>query len=154
MGLNPWIKSITQYCHTIHRYAIELFISGCISPQGEPWREKSQCYSSAPPLPRLSDTPSTGTLICLPAAFVLYCYWWHSGVTVKWVPPTLQPAAAQPETMVPQEPGGPRRPSWARCPNPSPGSHEIGNYASRFWWQVSVCVSQALPRPGKGEKRQ
>lgn len=43
------------------------------------------------------------------AVFVLYCYWWHFGVTVsRWngSPPTSQPAAAQPvEQWGPDESG-------------------------------------------------
>lgn len=55
------------------------------------------------------DTPSIGDSSVWRVVFVLYCYWWHFGVTVsRWngSPPTLQPAAAQPvEQWGPEELG-------------------------------------------------
>lgn len=108
----------------IHRYAIELarlilfktFLHRTATKEAaEGWERKRERQQEIEvcelqwPCPCISapaaqdpsppcDTPSIGDSSVWRTVFVLYCYWWHFGVTVSWwngSPPTSQPAAAQ-----------------------------------------------------------
>lgn len=122
----------------VHRYAIEPWLvypfsktflnRPIIKEAAEGW-EKGQRRSE-----RESAESGLRVTVALPlhlrsigdssvwrAVFVLYCYWWHFGVTVsRWngSPPTSQPAAAQPvEQWGPDESGlEPRRPQLGATP--------------------------------------
>lgn len=107
----------------VHRYAIEprlvssfskTFLNRPITKEAAEGWEKGQKRSERESGLRVTvalplHLHSIGDSSVWRAVFVLYCYWWHFGVTVsRWngSPPTSQPAAAQPvEQWGPDESG-------------------------------------------------